>query len=250
MQPMTSSRLAHRILLPSLTLLILLLTGCTEDPIEPTNPNDPNPPANGVFTPGTGATDIDGNTYPTIILGNQEWFAENLRTTRYQNGDNIPAVTIDSLWNTLSTGAYASFNNDPSKDISYGKVYNGFTADQANNPCPQGWHVPTNTEWQFLVDYLGGNTQAGGKLKATGTSYWLTPNTGATNLSGFNAKGTGNRNLAGAFAFEGEIADYWTSARYITGSSAWYVRLANTSESITFSNGVRRLGFCIRCLKN
>lgn len=240
--------------LPKCMLLGLIffssLSACDKTENDPTDPNNPNNPGAGVFQQGGGVTDIDGNQYPTVIINGQEWMALNLRTTRYANGDSIVLVTDNSLWNSTLVGAYGSIDNDPANDLLYGKIYNGFAAAIQNAPCPQGWHVPSNSEWEALATFLGGKTVAGGKLKAEGTDYWLSPNTGATNLSGMNIRGAGVRNLAGAFSFAKETAYFWTSANYVTQSSGYYASLNYNSEALTISTGVKRLGYCLRCVKD
>lgn len=141
-----------------------------------------------------GLTDIDGNEYKTVVIGTQVWMAENLRTTRLNDGTEIPLVESDTAWSNLKTPGYcwygnyeAFFNLNP-----YGALYN-FHAVKSGKLCPVGWHVPSWDEWYILKNFLGFET-AGGKMKETGTRDWLSPNTGATNESGFNALPGGFRN--------------------------------------------------------
>ena len=101
-------------------------------------------------------TDIDGNTYRTIVIGEQEWMAENLMVEHYANGDWIPNVTNDAQWGNLSTGAWCYYNNDPQFECPYGKLYNWYTVADPRNVCPTGWHVPTDAEYTILTNYLGG----------------------------------------------------------------------------------------------
>ena len=127
-------------------------------------------------------TDIDGNTYKTIQIGRQVWMAENLKTTRYRNGEPIPNVTADIQWTALSTGAYCWFNNDAAINRAiHGAIYNWYTIVDSRNIAPTGWHVPTDDEWTVLITFLGGESVAGGKMKAPGLIYWNSPNTGANN---------------------------------------------------------------------
>jgi len=148
-------------------------------------------------TPTAPVTDIDGNEYATIQIGTQVWMAENLRTTKYCNGDPIPNVTDSLQWVNLATGAWAHNNNYSQYENLYGKLYNWYAVDDSRNICPCNWHVPTDAEWTTLIDYLGGEGVAGGKMKSTGTQYWLSPNTDATNESGFSGLPGGTVNPVG-----------------------------------------------------
>ena len=143
-------------------------------------------------------TDIDGNTYKTVKIGNQIWMAENLKVTHYRNGDIIPNVTNNFEWAYLSTGAWCVHDNDGSYANTYGYLYNWYAVNDIRNIAPEGWHVPTDEEWKELEMYLGMSqteaddtgyrgTNEGGKLKEAGTTHWETPNTGATNETGFSA---------------------------------------------------------------
>lgn len=174
--------------------------------------------------PGAGVT-FNGYKYSTVVLGNgQEWMAENLRTTTYANGDPIPNVTASSKWNNkpdangnralgwadLTTGAWAHYNNDSQYENPYGKLYNGFTITDPRNVCPTGWHVPNNVDWVLLINHLGGEPVAGGKMKSTGTQYWESPNTAATNESGFSAVPSGFRDEDGFYSL-GKYGSWWSA---------------------------------------
>ncbi len=141
--------------------------------------------------------DIEGNEYKTIQIGNQTWMAENLRTTKYNDGSSIPVVNDNISWLNLTTAAYCWYDNDISRKDIYGALYNWHTVT-SGNLCPAGWHVPKNEEWTVLTAYLGGESVAGGKLKETGTAHW-NPNSDATNESGFTALPGGMRGNGGAF---------------------------------------------------
>lgn len=132
-------------------------------------------------------TDYDGNVYQTVLIGDQCWMMENLKVTHYRNGDPIPHVTDGVTWGNLTSGAYCNYNNDEGNVATYGRLYNWYAVDDSRNIAPAGWHVPSDAEWQTLVDYLGGDAVAGGKMKEAGTTHWASPNTGATNESGFTA---------------------------------------------------------------
>lgn len=131
-------------------------------------------------------TDIDGNVYKTVTIGNQAWMAENLKVMRYRNGDAIPNVTGGTDWSNLSTGAYCSYDNDDNNIDTYGLLYNWYAVDDSRNLAPEGWHVPTDEEWKELEMYLGMSqseaddtgyrgTDEGGKLKEVGTTHWQSP---------------------------------------------------------------------------
>jgi uncharacterized protein (TIGR02145 family) len=203
-----------------------------------------------VTNPGAGVF-FDGYTYSSIVLGNgQEWMAENLRTTTYANGDIIPNVTDSTQWQNLTTGAWVHYNNDSQYENPYGKLYNWYTVDDSRNICPTGWHVPTDSEWTVLTDYLGGESVAGGKMKSTGTQYWRSPNTDATNESGFLGLPGGSRSHLGVFLQHGETGRLWTSTFHI-GLSSWFRLLNYNDGSVSRPGGnFFRTGSTVRCLKD
>jgi uncharacterized protein (TIGR02145 family) len=178
--------------------------------------------------PGIGIT-FDGYTYSTVIFNNgQEWMTENLKTTSYANGDPIPNVTDNNQWENLTTGAWVHYNNDSQYENPYGKLYNWHTVADPRNVCPTGWHVPSDAEWSTFINYLdpnanGGATTpniAGGKMKSTGTQYWQSPNTDATNESGFSGLPGGYRFDDGTFDYIGNYGDWWSSTEGGT-NNAW-----------------------------
>jgi uncharacterized protein (TIGR02145 family) len=190
-------------------------------------------------------TDIEGNFYKTIKIGNQEWMAENLRTTKYNNGESIPVITDNDTWQSLSEGALCWLNDNICYKNTYGGIYNWYAAN--NNLCPVGWHLPTNEEWSVMNRALGGNEIAGGKLKEQGFSHWSEPNTGATNESGFSALPTGGfRN--GALFVTGEFASFWTSTEY-PDNQAFYRSLQHQYSIEGYSWGYKSNGANVRCLK-
>ena len=178
-------------------------------------PNDPNT-----------VTDIDGNVYKTVKIGNQTWMAENLRTTKYRNGDPIPLITDAGAWSNLGSGAYhGPFFADK---LEYGNFYNWFAVSDPRNIAPEGWHVATDAEFTELASFLGGNAIAGNKLKETGTTHWNNPNSG-TNESGFTALGNGI-----VSATDGNIASAWV----LTTFTVWANTLApGTSYPILYAIG-------------
>ncbi len=150
-------------------------------------------------------TDGDYNIYPVVTIGTQTWMAENLKTTRYNDGTVIPNVTDNATWSTTTSGSYCDYLNTPAYSTTYGKLYNWYAVGSTNtkNVCPTGWHVPIDAELTTLQSFLGGEIVAGGKLKEKGTTHWLTPNTSATNETGFTALPGGYRSASGTFGFMG-----------------------------------------------
>jgi uncharacterized protein (TIGR02145 family) len=200
---------------------------------------------------GPVVTDIDGNLYGTIIIGTQTWMSENLKTTKYNDGTAIPFVTVPSSWAALYSPGYCWYNNDEGTyKGTYGALYNGYVVNQTNSKkvCPSGWHVPTDAEWRIMASYLGGANYAGGKLKETGLIHWLTPNTGATNETGFIARPGGFRNIDGTFAYIGSSGYWWTSStdNSTTPAIFWYI---NYDIGYMFTYHLNsQYGRSIRCL--
>jgi uncharacterized protein (TIGR02145 family) len=197
-------------------------------------------------------TDIDGNAYKTVTIGNQVWMAENLKVTHYRNGNAIPLVTDNTAWNALITGAYSYYNNDTNNIAVYGCLYNWYAIIDSNNICPKGWHIPSDSEWMELVTYLGGTRAAGGKMKEAGTKHWADPNEGATNEIGFTALPGGLRGNGGAFwsgDIDGGIAGWWSSTVEGNNTYGWMVHYSNAkimrSQSHSNANGLS-----IRCIKD
>jgi len=204
----------------------------------------------GILTnPGAGVT-FNGYTYASIVLGNgQEWMAENLRTTTYANGDPIPNVTDVNQWTILTSGAWSHYNNASQYENPYGKLYNWTAVDDSRNVCPTGWHVPSDAEWTVLSDYLGGEAVAGGKMKSTGTAYWVSPNTNATNESGFSGLPSDFRNLFGGFGIIGTLGYWWSSTEAGT-DNAWFRDLSYSSGYFERYYLSKASGFSVRCLRN
>ena len=192
-------------------------------------------------------TDIDGNVYPTIMIGDQEWMAENLRTSKYRDATSIPQVTDNTAWANLLTGAWCWFGNNDGYDRPYGKLYNWYAVNDPKGLCPAGWHVPSNTEWSTLNDFLGGFSVAGGHMKEAGTTHWLSPNAGATNASGFTGlPGGGRDNL---FHGLGDLGFWWSSTQETT-SQARYRRLNNLNSFAENPFNDKWQGLSVRCVKD
>ena len=191
--------------------------------------------------------DIDGNVYNTITIGAQVWMAENLQTTKYNDGTVIPLVTEQSAWYDLNAPGICWYNNDESANRNiYGALYNWYALD-TGKLCPSGWHVPSDEEWAILTEYLGGEAIAGGKMKETGLLHWQSPNTGATNSSSFTALPAGFRGKTGFIP--GSNALFWSSTA-LADETAWTRYLQADSIIAGRNNGGKYHGFSIRCLKN
>ncbi len=194
-------------------------------------------------------TDFDGNAYQAVIIGTQVWMAENLKVTHYRNGDAIPNVTGNTEWQNLSSGAYCEYNNDVNNVVTYGRLYNWHAVNDDRDLAPTGWHVPTDAEWQTLMDYLGGDMLAGGKMKETGTTHWTSPNSDATNESGFTSLPGGQRNWNGTWYELNTNAWFWSSTED-NSLDAWYRALYYNNGGVARDNYLKLDGFSIRCVKD
>jgi len=194
--------------------------------------------------------DWDGNTYGTVRIGNQVWMAENLKVTHYRDGTPITPVTDPGEWTALTTEAYCIYNNNTSNELdTYGALYNWYAVTNGHNIAPEGWHVPTDDEWTTLTNHLGGAGVAGEKLKETGTNHWNSPNTGATNESGFTALPGGYRTNNGNYYVLGTYGYFW-SATESSSSTAWY-RILNYGDSdVGRVSQLKRFGFSVRCVRD
>jgi uncharacterized protein (TIGR02145 family) len=238
--------------------------------------------------PGT-VGDIDGNEYPTVTIGSQEWTAENLKTTRLNDGSPIPMIPSGEKWAGTSTPAYTWYDNNEDYKNSYGALYNWYAVG-SDKLCPTGWHVPGEADWSELTAFLGGKSLAGGKMKTAARqqaggedispeqiekdqptyepdekkdeepsaqdvykgSMWNSPNTGASNESGFSALPGGHRtndNGPGVFARMGEYA-YWWSATPSSPGVAWFRLLYFNYSNISRLTMGKTDGMSVRCVKD
>ena len=228
---------------------------------------------NGINIAGPNITDIDGNTYQSVTNCGLTFTKQNLNVSKYSDGTPIPQVQNASAWAILTTGAWCYYENNTANGSIYGKLYNWYAvagiydAASATNLAlrkklaPTGWHVPTDAEWSLLINCLdpnanGGSTTpnvAGGKMKATGTiqsgtGLWESPNTSATNESGFTGLPAGFRSNSGAFGNIGNDSRFWSSSENNT-SSAWRRFLDRTNGSVSRSDHDKKLGYSVRCLR-
>lgn len=228
------------------TLLILLITWTCNSQLS---------------TPGSGVTDVDGNVYPTIILNGQEWMAQNLNTSKYSDGSLIANLVDSTSYVNTTFGAWSYYNHDVLNETLYGKLYNWYTVVDNRNVCPADWHVPSDQEWKNFVNFLdpsanGGlsTNSAGGLMKSTGTleagtGYWVQPNSGATNESGFSALPGGQRNDDNSFYFQGSNAYFWSTNAIGQNNAIFYI-LFSANASLLRSNFRRTFGMSVRCVKN
>ncbi len=193
-------------------------------------------------------TDIDGNTYQTVQIGTQVWMKENLKVSKYRNGDPIPTNLSNAAWENTTTGAYAIYNDEASNNMTYGKLYNWYAVTDSRNLCPVGWHVPSDGEWTTLENYLGGDSIAGGKLKST-SSLWISPNIGATNESGFSGLPGGFLNFNGTYYYIGNYGYWWSSSEY-SPAKAWTWSLSYSAGNSNRNGNYERSGFSVRCLRD
>jgi len=189
-------------------------------------------------------TDIDGNSYKTVKIGTQTWMAENLKTTKYRNGDKIQNVNVtdNANWAALTTGAYCSYN-----EATY-VLYNGWAVFDSRKIAPVGWHIPNEDEWTTLITFLGGESVAGGAIKEAGTTHWISPNTGATNSSGFTSLPNGFRDDQGSMEPLGYVDGWWSSEH--TTDSAWTLFVDNDESRVIRLSSGKWSGISVRCIKD
>ncbi|MCA9733095.1 MAG: fibrobacter succinogenes major paralogous domain-containing protein [Deferribacteres bacterium] len=202
-------------------------------------------------------TDIDGNVYATIQIGDQCWMIENLRVTHYRNGEAIPNLTSNSDWSNTSSGAYCAYGNDNAYISQYGLLYNAYAVEDSRNIAPEGWHVATDAEWKELESYLGisatdldmigwRGTDEGDKIKSeTG---WNAGGNG-TNESGFTAIPAGYRNRFGTFKNLGNVADFWTATENDM-STSWARELYYSHSEVYRTYGSKPNGFSVRLVRD
>jgi uncharacterized protein (TIGR02145 family) len=259
-------RLSLRVISVSMVLFALVfIASCTKDEDTTDTPTDNNPPAT-LGQPGAGGTDQEGNAFASVIIGSQEWMSENLSVASYSDGTPIPHVTDSDEWMALSTGAWTNALN--------GRLYNWYAVagiyDEASaaNPAlrkqlaPMGWHVPSDSEWSTMINFLdpaadgGANYNVvGGMMKTTGTNQdgtglWNAPNTMANNLSGFSGNPTGYLTQIGYFEQPYSVGFWWSSTEYNI-DFAWNRNLNYENGSVSRRGDIeKRFGFSVRCIRD
>jgi uncharacterized protein (TIGR02145 family) len=237
----------NRFLQFSIATLVVLFLGCSTS--SENNSNFDN------------LTDIDGNVYESVTICNQTWTKSNLNVSKYTDGTPIPQVIDPTQWANLTTGAWCYYENNTVNGPVYGKLYNWYAVagiyDAASlaNPilrkklAPIGWHVPSDSEWTELTDCLGGEAIAGGKMKSTGTSLWQSPNTAATNESGFTGMPSSSRYDFGSFGAANDYGNWWSSTE-TDATSAWDRSLYYDVSVLGSCTCYKRYGFSIRCIRD
>lgn len=194
-------------------------------------------------------TDIDGNRYKTVIIGTQTWMAENLKVAKYNDGTSIPNITDQIAWWKLTTGACCDYENTPLNSQIYGKLYNWY-AVTTGKLCPKGWHLPSDAEWKQLETYLGGYKVAGGKLKETGTIHWVSPNTGATNETGFTALPGGYRDFNGKFSSINYLGSWWSATDSNDVRFNHWIICSIFNDLSSNGSSEKEGGVSVRCVKD
>jgi uncharacterized protein (TIGR02145 family) len=194
----------------------------------------------------TTSTTIYLCTGEDVTIGSQVWKVCNLNVSTYNNGDPIPEITDLTEWVNATTGAWCWYNNDSANGAIYGKLYNWYAVTDPRGIAPAGYHVPSESEWQALSFSVIGD---GGTLKETGTTHWTSPNTGATNSTGFTALPGGIRGFDGSFSLINDYGFWWTSTPDVPGTSRNWA-LAYDISTILFGNSGNNLGFSVRLIKD
>jgi uncharacterized protein (TIGR02145 family) len=199
---------------------------------------------NSIGTAYSAQTSFTTGNIPNILT---QWMLSNLDVVTYKNGDSIPKVTDATAWKNLTTGAWCYYNNDSTNGALYGKLYNWYAVNDPRGLAPNGWHIPTKQEWSNVIIYLGGDMVAGGKLKTM--DLWLTPNTGATNESGFNGRPAGYRTQSGDFTFLGQFTSWWTAKEHDSTTAVERSLGYNYPDSYMYFYD-KHYGMSVRCVKN
>jgi uncharacterized protein (TIGR02145 family) len=219
-------------------MMVFIGSGCSKDD---------GPQSAGTFT------DIDGNLYHTVKICDQVWMVENLKVTRFRNGDDIP-LKQDPQWDydgLTEEPAYCYYDDDFNNIDIYGNMYNWYAVNDNRKLAPEGWHIPTNEEWGVLIECLGGAAIAGGKMKEEGTSHWLAPNVGATNESGFTALPGGHR--TSSYQGDDSLASFggwWTATKGSQEDLALRCKIHADAEIAYRLVAGLNAGLSVRCVKD
>lgn len=214
-------------------MLLIFIEGCNKVDTKPADK--------------TKVTDSDGNVYKTVTIGTQVWMAENLKTTKYSNGDPITTTTLNISGEAAPKYQWA-YGDDVSNVSIYGRLYTWYTIADSRKVCPTGWHVPSDEEWESLKIYLGGENLSGAKLKESGTTHWLTPNTGASNETGFTAIPGGYRNLTGSYVSIQLSSYHWSSSD--NAPLGWGQSLHYNDSLLLRGGFYKPTGVSVRCIQD
>jgi uncharacterized protein (TIGR02145 family) len=197
-------------------------------------------------------TDIDGNVYHLLKIGSQTWMVENLKTTKYRNGDDITNITDFAGWGAATEGAYCQFNNGINDVSDYGKLYNWRAVHDTRGLAPDGYHIPSEFEWRVMFDYLGIMSQVAVKLKEKGFNHWTNENVNATNETGFTALPGGNRDENGDFSTLREVGWWWTTddGQIIPPQPGTVVSMRSWDDGVVINTRDVRCGISVRCIKD
>ena len=201
--------------------------------------------------------DIDGNVYKTVVIGKQQWMAENLKVTKYNDGTVIPNVKDGVEWFKTSSSAWCYLINDSLNDTKFGKLYNSYAVNYLNNGnkniCPVGWHIPTDNDWFDLINYLGDSLVVGSKMKEIGLKSWLETDSSVVNTSLFTALPSGYRYCENGDSFfilgRGTRSVFWISKNNSNLTSKFY-KITSASGYIQKEEMENNFGASIRCIKD
>lgn len=191
--------------------------------------------------------DIDVNSYRISQIGNKKWMAENLKVSRFRNGDLIPEIESDIKWSDAKKGARSIYDNSPNYGKLLGNLYNGYVILDGRNICPVGWHLPSDSEWEMLIKTLGGVNEASVKLKAT--KGWTNELNG-NNSSGMNVLPSGSRNESGQFVGAGKVGVWWSNTKDPIGLKIWTRTLTNDRQEVGRFASNPQIGGYIRCVQD
>ena len=188
----------------------------------------------------------------SVTIGKQVWMSKNLDVSTFRNGDPIPEAKTEDEWRSAGENKQPSwcyYKSKPLNGMKYGKLYNWYAVNDPRGLAQEGWHIPTEAEWKVLVDYLGGESVAGGKMKSVGTKYWKGPNIGATNESGFSGFPGGSCNEHGSFYRVDDIGIWWSASAF-SDTEVWSLYLYHDSSEIGIYNYLKEAGRSVRCLRD
>lgn len=194
------------------------------------------------------ATDIDGNKYLAVAIGNQIWMTENLKVTRLNDGSTISNITDNTAWGNTKSAGYCWYNNDMTTYKEFAPLYNWY-AVSSGKLAPQGWHIPSSSDWGTLINYLGGSTGAGGDLKDGNSLHWTSYYNGGHSPCGFSAYGGGSRDNSGVFA-NNKVYGYWWYAGENDANTAWSLKVEGISPRAYFQANNKSYGLSVRCIKD
>lgn len=221
-------------------LCVLLFYACSKEELTD-SPVDPPPTGTGFVK------DADGNSYEIIKVGTQSWFKDNLNTTKFNDGTKIPAVHDPSEWFNLIEPGWSNYQGSSHYDSKDGRFYNWYAVN-SGKLCPKGWHVPTEAEWKTLIDYLGGESVAGGKMKLN--YLWNYPNKGADNSSSFSAAPVGYKEVNGVAGGKGESIYFWSTTQKAAFNTAASVYISYVTANAYRTDESKKRGHCVRCIKD